>query len=78
MPLVDLMALAPETQQAVDQVTEGWQDGSSGPTPSISSDSTKIIAQKIHSMCYFEADLYLHVRKNGITLCRIKNRIAQI
>ena len=49
MPLVDLTALAPEKQQAVNQVTEGWKEGTTNtkaePMPMV---SIRDITQKIH------------------------------
>ena len=52
MPLVDLTALAPESQQAVNQVTEGWKEGStnkdSDTTLPAVPDTIREIAQRIH------------------------------
>lgn len=55
MALVDLTALAPENQQAVNQVTEGWKEGSanqdSGTTLPAVPATIKEIAQRIHGGC---------------------------
>lgn len=54
MPLVDLTALAPEKQQAVSQVTEGWKEKEGTPPtaePTAATASARDIVQRIHGMC---------------------------
>ena len=56
MPLVDLTALAPEKQQAVSQVTEGWKEKEGTPPtaePTATTASARDIIQRIHGTCNY-------------------------
>lgn len=54
MPLVDLTALAPEKQQAVSQVTEGWKEKEVTTTTTTAEPTTtasiRDIVQRIHGI----------------------------
>lgn len=57
MPLVDLTSLAPENQQAVSQVREGWKEGTASKTEadltasqSAATANVKDVAQRIHGI----------------------------
>lgn len=62
MPPVDLTALAPEKQQAVTQVTEGWQEGTTSTTTAEPTGTAYIrdIVQRIHGI-----EIYWHVRSEA-------------
>ena len=51
-PLVDLTSLAPENQQGVNQVTEGWKEGTTDQGKALDSSplSPREIAHKIHGI----------------------------
>jgi hypothetical protein len=54
MPLVDLTSLAPEKQQAVSQVTEGWKEKEGTTTTTAeptATSSLRDIVQRIHGTC---------------------------
>ena len=53
MPLVDLTSLAPEKQQAVSQVTEGWKEkeGTTTTAKPTATTSLRDIVQRIHGTC---------------------------
>ena len=53
MPLIDLTSLAPEKQQAVSQVTEGWKEkeGTTTTAKPTATTSLRDIVQRIHGTC---------------------------
>ena len=51
MPLVDLTSLAPEKQQAVSQVTEGWKEKEGTTVKPTATASLRDIVQRIHGTC---------------------------
>ena len=58
MPLVDLTSLAPENKQAVEQVKEGWKEGTQssdvGTSLPTATTTIKDIAQRIHGNSYIQ------------------------
>ena len=71
MPLVDLTALAPEKQQAISQVTEGWKEGTTNREESMAPASIRDITQKIHGIGVLLLLTYL--MHNTPALYRVEN-----
>ena len=61
MPLVDLTTLAPEKQQAVSQVTEGWKEkeGTATTAEPTATASVRDIVQRIHGTCSRRSMLFV-------------------